>query len=123
MKKLLFLFIIPLFAACSDSDSPSRILSSGVLTVPNLADTWVYISLADEGSVVGQCALADTAALRQWSNRLDWDLAICNGMIRTNGGTSGIGHGAATSSSAPFEAISDPALPNYHGDADSVAVW
>jgi hypothetical protein len=30
--------------------------------------------------------------------RTDWDLATCNGMIRTNGGDSGRGQGAAYSS-------------------------
>lgn len=123
MKQIIPLFVALLLMACADSDSGSRVMWEGTLSVPTSADTWTYISLTGEGKVVGLCALADTAAQHVWSRRTDWDLAICNGMIRTNGGASGVGLGGAAVISAPYEDVSIPFAPAYHTDADTVEVW
>lgn len=122
-KKILLLFMALLLMACADGNSPAGIMSEGTLSVRATADMWTYISLRGEGQVVGRCALADTAAQRAWRMRTDWDLAICNGMIRTNGGASGIGQGAAAVIHAPWEDVRTPVAPAYHTDADTVEVW
>ena len=46
--------------------------------------------------------IADAA----WAHRDDWDIAVCDSLIRTNGGTSGMGQGALSSESVSA-AVSD----------------
>lgn len=112
-----------LLGACADSHSPSSIMNEGALRVRPVADVWTYISLKGEGRVVGQCALRDTAAQRAWRGRTDWDLAVCNGMLRTNGGASGIGMGGAAVIHAPWDDVLTPLAPAYYTDADTIEVW
>ena len=123
MKRLLnILTTTLLLAACATDNADNGIVSEGLLTIPNVADQWTYVSLT-EGRVVGTCSLTDTVAQRQWAMRTDWDLATCNGMIRTNGGDSGRGQGAAAVSTQGYE-DTDAALPApYVTDRDSVGVW
>ena len=40
---------------------------------------------------VGTCAVTDTLAQQAYAARTDWDIAIADGRIRTNSGTSGPG--------------------------------
>ena len=120
MKK----FLIPIIAiaaicSCSEDSSVSNIKSDGIMAIPNTPNSWTYVSL-EKSKVVGSCALSDTAAQRAWSLRTDWDVAICNGMIRTNSGTSGRGQGGITHTTTPFEQIEDPAAPTYETDRDTV---
>lgn len=123
MKKIIPFLLVLLMMSCADSDSGSRVMWEGTLSVPATSNVWTYICLSGEGRVVGQCALTDTVAQRAWSARTDWDLAICNGMIRTNGGASGIGQGGAAVINAPYDDVSIPIAPTYHADADTVEVW
>lgn len=123
MKRLLnILTTTLLLAACATDNADNGIVSEGLLTIPNVADQWTYVSLT-EGRVVGTCSLTDTVAQRQWAMRTDWDLATCNGMIRTNGGDSGSGQGAAAVSPLPYEQTDATQPAHYVNDRDSVAVW
>ena len=123
MKKLLYILTITLLlAACATDNADNAVVSEGLLTIPNVPDQWTYVSLT-EGRVVGTCSLNDTAAQHQWAARTDWDLATCNGMIRTNGGDSGSGQGAAAVSPLPDEQTDATQPAHYVNDRDSVAVW
>lgn len=115
-------FSAALLACATDNGAGDGVVSEGLMTVPNVPGQWTYISLS-EGRVVGTCALSDTTAQRQWAQRTDWDLATCNGMLRTNGGDSGIGKGAAATTADAYDAA-DPLLPaTYVNDRDTVEVW
>lgn len=66
---------------------------------------WTYISL-ESGEVVGTSVLGDEGADAAWSAREDWDIAVCDSLFRTNGGTSGPGQGALSAESVSA-ALSD----------------
>ena len=124
MKKLIYIAMAAmlLLTACNKDNDANDVVSEGLLTVPNVPGQWTYISLT-EGRVVGSCALTDSAAQHQWALRTDWDLAICDGMIRTNGGDSGVGQGAIAVSPDDYE-TTDAAYPAaFVVDRDSVEVW
>lgn len=59
---------------------------------------WTYISL-ESGEVVGTSSLGDEGADAVWAHRDDWDIAVCDSLVRTNGGASGMGQGALSSES------------------------
>lgn len=124
MKKLIYIAMAAmlLLTACNKDNDANGIVSEGLLTVPNVPGQWTYISLT-EGRVVGSCALTDSAAQHQWARRSDWDLAICDGMIRTNGGDSGAGKGAAAVSPQSYEATDAAQPAAYATDRDSIEVW
>ena len=93
MRKRNNLFFATLLAisltACSTNnggESPSS--NERVMHVQLQPNTWTYISL-DKGATVGTSNLGDIEADKSWHDRTDWDVALCNGAIRTNGGTSG----------------------------------
>ena len=111
-----------LLVACATESNNNGIIRDGLLTVPNVKNQWTYVSLT-EGCVVGSCALSDTAGQRQWAQRQDWDMAACNGMIRTNGGDSGLGQGAIAVSGKDYEATEANESANYATDRDSVEIW
>ncbi len=124
MKRLIYILLtaVLLLTACTKEGDGNGVVSEGLLTVPNVPGQWTYISLT-EGRVVGSCELTDTAAQHQWARRTDWDLAICDGMIRTNGGDSGVGQGAIAVSPDDYE-TTDAAYPAaFVVDRDSVEVW
>ena len=108
--------------SCNNTSDDGGIVSEGLLTVPNVPGQWTYISLTT-GRVVGTCALSDTASQRQWAQRTDWDLATCDGMLRTNGGDSGCGQGAAAVTDMPYDEA-DPDLPApFTTDRDTIEIW
>ena len=111
-----------LMTACATENDTNGIVSEGLLTIPNIPDQWTYVSLT-KGCVVGSCALTDTAAQHQWASRTDWDMAICNGMIRTNGGDSGPGQGAAATTSSDYNEVDVSQPFNYANDRDTVEIW
>ena len=111
-----------LLTACATDNDTGGIVSEGLLTIPNVPGQWTYVSLT-KGCVVGTCALNDSAAQRQWARRTDWDMAVCNGMIRTNGGDSGLGQGAIAVSGKDYEATEANESANYATDRDSVEIW
>ena len=111
-----------LFLSCATDGEGSGIVSEGLLTLPNVPDQWTYVSLRT-GKVLGSCALADTAAQHRWANRSDWDMATCNGMIRTNGGASGRGMGGVATTTTDYEAVDAAQPAAYVTDRDTVGVW
>ena len=100
-------------------DSPSS--TDRVMSVRLRPDTWTYISLA-KGTTVGTSDLGDTDADKAWHDRTDWDVALCNGAIRTNGGTSGKGQGAIMSTPQSFDNVDPSAITSLHADVDTVTV-
>ena len=93
-----------LVAACATESDNGGLVREGLLTV-------------------GSCELSDTIAQRQWAERLDWDLAICDGMIRTNGGDSGCGQGGIAVSEQDFDTTDATQPASLMTDRDSVEVW
>ncbi len=67
-------------------------------------DVWIYFSMK-EGKLIGRSAFGDEAEDKEWSERSDWDIAFCNGFIRTNGGTSGKGEGAILKSAYDYDGL------------------
>lgn len=121
VKYLLLCLFTTAIAACSGEHLSKTSLSEGVMAIPHVRDQWTYFSLV-RGAVMGQCGIRDTAAQRQWKQRTDWDIAICNGMLRTNSGASGIGQGGIHRTNAAYDAINDIVAPQYVIDKDSL-VW
>ena len=111
-----------MLASCSSNgggDAPSA--NERVMHASLVPDTWTYISLAS-GQTVGTSSLGDDEADKAWHDRTDWDVALCNGAIRTNGGTSGKGQGAIMSSPQSFENVDPSAVSSFYADADTVTV-
>ena len=126
MRKRNNLFFATLLAisltACSTNnggESPSS--NERVMHVQLQPNTWTYISL-DKGATVGTSNLGDIEADKSWHDRTDWDVALCNGAIRTNGGTSGKGQGAIMSTPQNFDNVDQAAITSLHADADTVTI-
>ncbi len=117
----LSLVITAVMAACSSESPSSGIISEGVAIIPHVPGHWTYFSLT-RGTTVGQCSLRDTVAQAQWKQRTDWDIAICNGMLRTNSGASGIGQGGIYRVEGEYGDIEELAAPRYSTDKDSLAL-
>ena len=114
--------VVVFLASCSNDDS-SPIFRQGDLQIQTQKDTWTYVSL-ESGNTIGTCALGDSIAEKTWSQRTDWDIAICNGMIRTNSGTSGIGHGGIVNIMPDFYETADVAPEDdYKTDTDTTYIW
>lgn len=115
--------ITMILTSCS-TDSPDNNPSTPVnhlLTVDIPDNQWTYVSLKS-GAVVGTCALGDSAAVDGWSRRTDWDIALCNGVIRTNSGKSGAGRGGITVSSSAYDDTQISPSANYSTDSNTVRV-
>ena len=120
----IFVFVISLLslASCSKGDEDNSSTSTtNAMSVNIQPDTWTYISLSD-GKIVGTSELGDTDAEKAWHDRIDWDVALCNGIIRTNSGTSGIGRGGIMSSPQSFDNVDASAVTSFNVDADTVTV-
>lgn len=102
MKKLLICILIalPLFSlvSCQRENNTREVVNGEVEFFP-IREQWTYISL-QSGEVVGTGRLGDEASDAAWALRDDWDIAICDSLIRTNGGTSGKGYGALSEESS-----------------------
>jgi hypothetical protein len=86
--------ILFLFAAVSCINDNERVKQiDGEIDVALIPGEWTYISI-ENGAVVGTGRLGDEESDAAWAGRDDWDIAICDSLIRTNGGKSGIGQGA-----------------------------
>lgn len=66
--------------------------------------------------VVGSSCLGDTREDALWMMRTDWDIAFCNGMIRTNSGSSGKGKGGITWTPVDYDGIENLRAPSYQTD-------
>ncbi len=105
------LLMLPLAAALSlacsqDNYSPS---AQQVCVVPDVPGVWTYFSFSANG-VVGQATVGDSAAEQQWRERLDWDIAVCNGLIKTNGGKSGNGKGFVRTQGGEYKSDRDTTI-------------
>lgn len=93
MKKIIIIFAVLLcLASCRNSEERMPNVAGETVITGLSKDHWTYFSF-EKGDVVGTSAFGDDAQDREWSQRKDWDLAICGEYIKTNGGTSGIGLG------------------------------
>lgn len=77
--------------------------------IPNVKGRWTYFSMVTH-TVVGTCAVTDTLAQQAYAARTDWDIAIADGRIRTNSGTSGPGDGGIAPSPYDYE-HTEPDMP------------
>jgi len=108
-------------ASCGEGGGDSPASVANVMSVSIQPDTWTYISLSD-GKTVGTSDLGDADAEKSWHNRTDWDIALCNGVIRTNSGTSGVGQGGIMSTPQGFDNVDASAVTSFNVDADTVTV-
>ena len=120
------ILLLLLLAACakeSGSDTPEVPDEVRTLTVEGLDSTrWPYISF-ESGAVVGTSELGNTADDASWSQRSDWDIALCGELVRTNGGTSGRGQAALQAMpSKSFNAIDLAPESGYVADSTGVVV-
>lgn len=84
------------FTSCDNSGKAEPEQVEGEVEFTARKGRWTYISL-EKGEVVGTGVLGDEASDASWAARDDWDIAVCDSLIRTNGGTSGQGKGALSS--------------------------
>lgn len=78
-------------------------------------NVWTYISLT-EGKVVGTGKLGSEEDDSAWAARQDWDIALCNGAIRTNGGSSGRGKAAILEVAEPYEMVGTDSPATLYSD-------
>ncbi len=78
-------------------------------------DVWIYFSMKEE-KVIGKSTFGDEAEDKEWSERSDWDIAFCNGFIRTNGGTSGKGKGAILKSAYDYDVLIEAPIEGLYED-------
>lgn len=84
-------------------------------------NVWTYISLT-EGKVIGTGQLGSDEDDSGWAARQDWDIALCNGAIRTNGGSSGKGKAGILEISEPYETISIDSPTALDSDSPGVGI-
>jgi len=99
MKKFFFLIAICLLFSCNNDQKAEPEQVEGEIEFISQRGRWTYISLED-AKVVGVGNLGDSASDAAWAARDDWDIAICDSLIRTNGGTSGHGKGQLSDESS-----------------------
>ena len=85
------------------------------ITLEMETNTWVYYSLS-ENKAVGTSRFLDNDQDAEWSKRGDWDIAFCNGFIKTNSGTSGEYAGGIQESGKEFELMVDAPCNQYIED-------
>lgn len=84
-------------------------------------NAWTYISLT-EGKVVGTGKLGSEEDDSAWAARQDWDIALCNGAIRTNGGSSGQGKAAILEVTEPYETVDIDIPANINQDSPGIGI-
>ena len=82
--------------SCIGGEEPEPEIISSEVEFFSVPDQWTYISF-ERGEVVGTGKLGDASSDAAWAKRDDWDIAICDTLLRTNGGNSGIGFGGISS--------------------------
>lgn len=97
-KIIISLLVLSALVSCVN-DKGNEITQNGELEVALNPGEWTYISIENE-EVVGRSLLGDEGSDAAWAKRDDWDIAICDSLIRTNGGESGIGQGALSETSS-----------------------
>lgn len=104
-----------LLAGCATEDAVGRGVQDVSLTVDDVPNRWTYVSLSAR-EVVGSSSLGDTREDALWMMRTDWDIAFCNGMIRTNSGSSGKGKGGITWTPVDYDDVDNLRAPSYLTD-------
>jgi len=95
MKKLIIFLIISagLAVSCQENQDVRQPNVSAELTINGLSDSlWTYFSF-EKGETVGSSKFGNEDQDSEWSERRDWDFAICGDRLKTNSGESGIGFG------------------------------
>lgn len=122
-KYLYISFLALLFSAgCKEEEKNVDSIQNVTTTIQLTEKQWNYLNL-ESGVIVGTSSLGDKTADEQWKNRTDWDIAFCDDMIRTNGGTSGTGQGAIQVIDQPFDVIEEAPANGYVTDQDNVEIW
>ncbi|MFR5270619.1 MAG: HmuY family protein [Hoylesella buccalis] len=104
-----------LLAGCATEDAVGRGVQDVSLTVDDVPNRWTYVSLsAHEVVEAAPWAILHEDAL--WMLRTDWDIAFCNGMIRTNSGSSGKGKGGITWTPVDYDDVDNLRAPSYQTD-------
>jgi hypothetical protein len=122
--RLTFLLVTAavILSACSSDSASNPIVKQSSLQIQTAKDQWTYISL-ETGSVVSTCAIGDTIAQKQMAQRTDWDIALCNGMIRTNSGASGTAGGGIAKSPTDYDNLPSAISASYDTDRDTLEVY
>lgn len=96
------LLVLP---ACNGREEKKESLVTGEISFVQQVDMWTYLSF-ESGQVVGTSKLGDEAQDDAWAVRDDWDIAVCDSLLKTNGGSSGLGQGALSATS-PSSLVTD----------------
>lgn len=108
-----------LCAACVRESSVSD--EDRVMRIELQDNVWTYISLT-EGKVVGTGKLGSEEDDSAWAARQDWDIALCNGAIRTNGGSSGRGQAAIFEVTEPYETVDIDVPATLDSDSPGIGI-
>lgn len=108
-----------LCAACVREGSVSD--EDRVMRIELKDNAWTYISLT-EGKVVGTGKLGSEEDDSAWAARQDWDIALCNGAIRTNGGSSGRGQAAILEIAEPYEMVETDSPATLDSDSAGIGI-
>lgn len=103
--RIVLLSVAVLAVSCVRGGEKEPEVVTGEVEFVSQHGRWTYISL-ESGEVVGTSVLGDEGADAAWAHRDDWDIAVCDSLIRTNGGASGMGQGALSAESVSA-AVSD----------------
>lgn len=105
--------------ACSSEEEAISVPTDSYLNVSGLTNTrWHYVSLA-AGKVIGTSLFGSVREDSAWAQRLDWDLALCGALIRTNSGTSGKGQGGLKKiTGTSYEFIEFPSPDTFDTDVN-----
>lgn len=121
MNKFAYTAVLSLMlASCATENEVHTSATPKQLTVPQQADRWTYISLTNH-KIVGYSELGNPQGDAEFAKRTDWDIALCNGRIRTNSGLSGQGNGGIAPANGAFD-TDNPLAPTIYKTDDSTSV-
>lgn len=121
------MLLLPVLAGCSKEDKneteDTGVFTEASATIEGVNDsTWVYFSFVT-GTVVGTSTFGNAEEDARWYDRVDWDIALCSDMIRTNSGTSGVGSGGIqVVTDRNFNAITTAPADGYSVDRNDILV-
>lgn len=120
LTAVLFLTAVSCRDKSSDDRDPVKVNRSVTFTLE--PGKWIYYSISDS-SIVGKSDIGSAADDEEWKGRSDWDIALSESGIRTNGGSSGCGKGGlAIISDKDFEEESFQPLTLLEYTADTLDV-
>lgn len=97
VKSIVFISVLIFSSSCVDYDAlpfEGNVLPRRSGYVNEVTNDWIYYNL-QTGEVFNGEQVNQHIKEGEQKDRLDWDLAFCGFTLRTNGGTSGKGMGAA----------------------------